>query len=64
MTRFRPFHNDDPPALAALWNRGVPDHATAHCLSGRDWDTQVVNKSYFDAEGLIIAERNDRIGHV
>ena len=24
MTRFRPFHNGDPPALADLWNRGLP----------------------------------------
>jgi hypothetical protein len=61
VTHFRTFRNDDPPALAALWNRAVPRRATAHPLSGHEFDTHVVGKPYFDAAGLIVAERDGRI---
>jgi ribosomal protein S18 acetylase RimI-like enzyme len=61
VTHYRTFRNGDPPALAALWNRAVPAHATARPLSGHDFDTHVVCKQHFDAEGLIIAERDGRI---
>jgi ribosomal protein S18 acetylase RimI-like enzyme len=58
---FRTFRNGDPPALAALWNRAVPAHATARPLSGHDFDTHVVSKPHFDAGGLIVAERDGRM---
>jgi ribosomal protein S18 acetylase RimI-like enzyme len=58
---FRTFRNGDPPALAALWNRAVPAHATARPLSGHEFDTHVVCKTHFDADGLIVAERDGRI---
>ena len=61
MTHFRTFRNGDPPALAAIWNRAVPSHATARPLDGHDLDTHVVCKPHFDAEGLIVAEQDGRI---
>jgi ribosomal protein S18 acetylase RimI-like enzyme len=61
VTHFRKFRNGDPPALAALWNRAVPAHATARPLSGHEFDAHVVCRQHFDADGLIIAERDGRI---
>ncbi|MDR3638016.1 MAG: GNAT family N-acetyltransferase [Isosphaeraceae bacterium] len=60
MTHFRPFRNGDPPALAALWNRGVPARETARPLSAHEFDAQVANRVHFDAAGLIVAEREGR----
>jgi GNAT superfamily N-acetyltransferase len=61
VTHFRKFRNGDPPALAALWNRAVPAHATARPLSGHDLDAHIVCKQHFDSNGLIVAERDGRI---
>jgi len=61
VTHFRTFRNGDPPALAALWNRALPARATAHPLSGHEFDTHVISKPHFDAAGLIVAERDGRI---
>jgi ribosomal protein S18 acetylase RimI-like enzyme len=61
VTYFRTFRNDDPPALAALWNRVVPGRATARPLGAHEFDTHVVCKPHFDAAGLIVAEREGRI---
>ncbi len=61
MTHFRPFRNGDPPALAALWNRGVPEFATACPLSAHEFDGQVMNRPHFEAQGLIVAERGGRV---
>ncbi len=61
MTHFRPFRNGDPPALAELWNRGLPEHEVARPLSAHEFDAQVAGKLHFEAEGLIVAERDARI---
>lgn len=61
MTNFRAFRNGDSPALAALWNRGIPEQGAARPLSGHEFDSQVVSKLNFDANGLIVAERDGRI---
>ena len=58
MTHFRPFRNGDPPALAELWNRGLPEHEVARPLSAHEFDAQVAGKLHFEAEGLIVAERD------
>src|SRR5947209_2142652 len=58
---YRPFRNADPPALAALWNRGVPEYGTVRPLSGHEFDTHVVDRADFEAEGLVVAEREGRI---
>jgi ribosomal protein S18 acetylase RimI-like enzyme len=61
VTQFRTFRNNDPPALAALWNRAVPPRGTVRPLTGHEFDTQVVSKPNFDASGLIVAERDGRV---
>ena len=42
VTHFRPFRNADVPALAALWNRGVPGPAVARPLTVHEFDSCVV----------------------
>jgi ribosomal protein S18 acetylase RimI-like enzyme len=61
VTNFRSFRNGDPPALADLWNRGVPLVGAARPLSGHEFDTHVVSKPNFEASGLIVAERDGRL---
>lgn len=61
MTRFRPFRNDDAPALADLWNRGLPDRNVVKPLTVHEFDALVMCKQIFDRQGLIVAEQNDRI---
>jgi ribosomal protein S18 acetylase RimI-like enzyme len=57
--RYRAFRNGDPPALAGLWNRGVPESETVRPLTPHEFDELVVGKLHFDAEGLILAEEGD-----
>jgi ribosomal protein S18 acetylase RimI-like enzyme len=61
VTHFRPFRNGDPPALAALWNRGVPARGTARPLTPHEFDSEVVNRAHFDRAGFIVAERDGRV---
>jgi ribosomal protein S18 acetylase RimI-like enzyme len=61
VTSFRPFRNGDPPALAELWNRGLPHRCVAGPLSPHDFDSLVIGKLHFDAAGLIVAERESRV---
>ncbi len=61
VTRLRPYRNGDPPALAQLWNRGLPAASVAHPLTGHDLDLLLFDKPHFDRFGLIVAERDDRL---
>lgn len=61
MTIFRSYQNGDSPALAQLWNQGVPDRAVARPLNAHEFDSHVVSKPNFDAGGLIVAEREGRL---
>jgi len=58
---FRTFRNGDPPALADLWNRAVPEHGVVRPLSPHEFDERVFSRVPFDPEGLILAEDE---GHV
>ena len=58
VTRFRPFLNTDPPALADLWNRGLPEHCVVRPLSVHEFDALVIGTLPFEREGLIAAERD------
>ena len=65
MTHFRPFRNGDSPALAALWNRGVPGSAVARPLTVHEFDSRVVGGPLFEAAGLIVAIREGRqVGYI
>jgi ribosomal protein S18 acetylase RimI-like enzyme len=61
VTHFRSFRNGDPPALAELWNRGVPESGTARPLRGHEFDSHLIERPYFECEGLIVAERDGLI---
>ena len=61
MTHFRSFRNGDSPALAGLWNRGAPESGVARPLSGHEFDTQVISHPSFEADGLVVAEREGRL---
>ncbi|WP_337177621.1 GNAT family N-acetyltransferase [Paludisphaera sp.] len=60
MIYYRPFHNDDPPALARLWNAAVPGAVAAVPLRAHELDDSAFNSIIFDREGLIVAERDGR----
>lgn len=57
MTRFRSFRNTDIPAITALWNRGAPGAAVARPLTVHEFDGHVAAHPLFDAQGLVLAER-------
>ncbi len=57
--RYRPFRNDDAPALARLWNQGLPQQHVLRPLSGHQFDTLVISQAIFDRFGLILAEDSD-----
>jgi ribosomal protein S18 acetylase RimI-like enzyme len=59
--RLRAFRNGDPPALADLWNRALPDRAVVRPLGPHEFDTLVLCRVEFDREGLIVAEEGDRL---
>jgi ribosomal protein S18 acetylase RimI-like enzyme len=61
VTRFRPYHNGDPPALVELWNRGLPARGVARPIGPHDFDALVMGKLHFAADGLIVAEREGRV---
>jgi GNAT superfamily N-acetyltransferase len=61
VTRFRPFRNFDPPALTRLWNLAVPRIATAHPLRVHELDTHAWGRPTFEADGLIVVERDGQI---
>jgi ribosomal protein S18 acetylase RimI-like enzyme len=59
--RYRAFRNGDPPALAELWNRGIPDSGTVRPLTTHEFDEMVLSKLHFEAEGLILAEDESKL---
>jgi ribosomal protein S18 acetylase RimI-like enzyme len=65
VTNFRTYRNTDSPALAALWNRGLPDSSATCPLSVHEFDAHVVGGPHFDPAGLILAERAGKlVGYV
>lgn len=61
VTRFRPYRNTDSPALADLWNRGLPERGVVRPLSAHEFDALVIGKLAFERAGLIVAESEGRI---
>ena len=60
MIRFRPFRNDDAPALAKLWNLALPIEHVFRPLNGHQFDSLVVDRIVFDRLGLILAVDSER----
>ncbi len=61
LIRFRPYRNADSPALAALWNRGLPDRGVVRPISAHEWDAMITCRIDFDPRGLIVAEERGRV---
>jgi len=61
VTRFRAFKNTDPPALARLWNRTIPESGAVRLLRVHELDAHALGRVNFDAAGLIVAEVDGRI---
>lgn len=61
MIGFRTYRNGDSPALAQLWNRGLPDLAVVQPLTAHEFDALIVGKLHFDGRGLCVAEEAGRI---
>ncbi|HIF34122.1 MAG: GNAT family N-acetyltransferase [Pirellulaceae bacterium] len=60
MIHFRSFRNTDPPALCEIWRSQPPRRGLVSSLSPMLLDRYVLSKPYFDREGLIVAEDDDR----
>jgi ribosomal protein S18 acetylase RimI-like enzyme len=61
VTCFRPYRNTDSPALADLWNQGLPERGVVRPLTVHEFDALVMGKLGFEREGLIVAERDGRV---
>ena len=61
MIQFRAFRNTDPPALAELWNRSVPEMGVVRPLGVHELDSHAFGTVYFDRAGLIVAQRDGEI---
>jgi ribosomal protein S18 acetylase RimI-like enzyme len=59
--RFRAFRNGDPPALAGLWNRGLPEREVVRPLAAHEFNELILTRLHFEAEGLILAEDDGRL---
>lgn len=57
MIRFRPFKNDDVPAIAKLWSTALPDVGVSRPLNAHEFDSLVMCKPFFEGAGVIVAER-------
>lgn len=55
MIEYRPFHNTDPPRIAALWNDGGLGRGAVQSLNSDTLETVVFAQPYFDRGGLIVA---------
>ncbi len=54
---FRTFRNFDPPELVRLWNASYLGRGVAAPISCDIFDTAALAHTYFDPEGLIVAEK-------
>ncbi len=61
MIRLRPFLNTDPPAIAEVWRSQPPMRGMMQPMSLELLDRLVLSKTYFDRQGLIVAEDGDQV---
>ena len=61
MIRLRILRNGDPPALADLWNRGLPGRGVVRPLGPHEFNEQILTRLTFDRQGLILAEDEGRV---
>jgi ribosomal protein S18 acetylase RimI-like enzyme len=59
LIHYRPFSNTDPPLLAELW-RSCADRPLVQPLTAAMFEQLVLNKPYFDREGLWLAIEDEK----
>jgi len=65
LIRYRAFRNSDPPAIAAIWRSQPPNRNLLQPMSPAVFDQHVLAKPFFDRQGLIVAEEDQRlVGYV
>lgn len=52
---YRPFRNDDPPALVEVWNEALAGRGSYPLRLAGLVDRWILSKPYFDRDGLIVA---------
>jgi ribosomal protein S18 acetylase RimI-like enzyme len=63
VVHFRPFRNDDSPALAEIWNEAFVERGAVILRHSSPLERYVFSKPYFDPAGLIVAlEDQKRVG--
>ena len=60
MIDFRPFRNDDPPAICKIWRSHPPTRGIYGEITPTLLESVVLSRPFFDRDGLIIATENDR----
>ena len=61
LLQYRPFRNDDPPAIAAVWRSQPPLRGLMQPMSPALFERQVLSKPYFQREGFIVAMDQQRM---
>ncbi len=61
MIVYRPFHNSDPPRIAALWRDCNLGRGAASNLRCDAFETLNYAQPYFESEGLILALDDDKV---
>ena len=61
MITYRPFRNNDPPALTQLWSSVEPVKGLMQPISASVLERHVFSKPYFDRSGLILAFEDSRL---
>lgn len=59
--RYRHFRNTDPPAIVGLWNESLRSRGAAELRSPAPFESLVLNKPYFDPQGITIAEVDGQV---
>ena len=60
LIQYRTFRNTDPPLLTELWRSCADRRSLVQPLTVADFEQFVLNKPYFDREGLWLAIEDDR----
>jgi hypothetical protein len=61
MIHYRPFLNSDPPGIAQVWCSQPPSRGLMQPMTTGLLDQLVLSKPYFEREGLIVAEDQERL---
>lgn len=58
---YRPFRNNDVPALVRVWNGACTGRGAALIPGPNHWERYIGSRVYFDPQGLILAESQGQV---